>query len=127
LVLLIIFIVTARIVVTPAIAVNLPQAANGEDVQTVLAVAVGPDGALSVNGTPCPDGELTSRARRALAEDPELRAVIQADGDVPHRRVLSLLDRLEGAGVTRVAFGTRRADAAEGTGDPAGAEQGEGT
>ena len=31
--------------------------------------------------------------------------MIQADGDVPHRRVIHVLDQLKGAGITRVAFG----------------------
>jgi biopolymer transport protein ExbD len=51
------------------------------------------------------EGALASKARDALAGDPELRAVIQADGDVPHRRVIRVLDQLKGAGLTRVAFG----------------------
>ena len=55
------------------------------------------------------EDELTEKARAALARDPELRAVIQADGDVPHRRgvIHVLRPTLKEAGVTRVAFGAR--------------------
>jgi biopolymer transport protein ExbD len=61
---------------------------------------------MLVNGAALPNEDgLEERARAALVGDPELRAVIQADGDVPHRRVIHVLDLLKGAGITRVAFG----------------------
>jgi biopolymer transport protein ExbD len=106
LVLLVIFIVTAKIIVTPAVPLDLPRAAHSEEVQVVLSLIVPLDGPVLVNGVPAPTDEaLDGRARAALAGDPELRAVIQADGRVPHRRIVQLLDRLKGSGVTRVAFG----------------------
>jgi biopolymer transport protein ExbD len=106
LVLLVIFIVTAKIIVTPAVPLDLPHAAHGEEVQVVLSVIVPLRGAMLVNGAPLPnDDALTEKARAAAANEPDLRAVIQADGDVPHRRVIQVLDQLRGAGITRVAFG----------------------
>ena len=106
LVLLGIFIVTAKIIVTPAVPLDLPHAAHGEEVQVVLSVIVPVRGPMLVNGAPLPSDEvLSDKARAALAEDRDLRAVIQADGDVPHRRVIHVLDLLKGAGLTRVAFG----------------------
>ena len=106
LVLLVIFIVTAKIIVTPAVPLDLPHAAHGEEVQVVLSVVVPVQGAILVNGAAVPDdAALIENARRALAGDPELRAVIQADGAVPHRRIVHILDLLRDAAVTRVAFG----------------------
>lgn len=106
LVLLVIFIVTAKIIVTPAVPLDLPHAAHGEEVQVVLSVILPPRGPMLVNGVAVThEGDLEAQARTALAANPELRAVIQADGDVPHRRVIQVLDALKGAGVTRVAFG----------------------
>ncbi len=105
LVLLLVFIVTAKMVVNPAVPVDLPQAAQSEAVQTILAVAITPDGALLADGDPCSEEELRTRARQALQQDKELRAVIQADGAVSHRRVMEVLDLLRGEGLTRVAFG----------------------
>ena len=106
LVLLVIFIVTAKIIVTPAVPLDLPHAAHGEEVQVVLSVVVPVQGAILVNGAAVPDDRgLIDDARRALTSDPELRAVIQADGAVPHRRIVHILDLLRDAGVTRVAFG----------------------
>ena len=106
LVLLVIFIVTAKIIVTPAVPLDLPHAAHGEEVQVVLSVIVPSHGPMLINGAPLPsDDALEARARAALAGDAALRAVISADGSIPHRRIVHVLDLLRGAGVNRVAFG----------------------
>lgn len=106
LVLLIIFIVTAKLVVAPAVPLDLPKASQGEEVQVVFSVLLPVDGSILVNGASVPDHDtLSARARAALAEDPQLRAVIQADGELSHRRVIAALDALKRAGVTRIAFG----------------------
>lgn len=106
LVLLIIFIVTAKIVVAPAVPLDLPRASQGQDIQVIFSVLLPRDGSLLVNGMPVADrAVLEARARSALGGNTELRAVIQADGAVPHREVVSVLDTLKRAGVTRIAFG----------------------
>jgi biopolymer transport protein ExbD len=107
LVLLIIFIVTAKIVVTPAVPLDLPKASTSEQLQVVLSVIVPPAGPVLVNGGATPDdAAFLSRARDALSRDPEVRAVINADGATAHRRVIHALDLLRQAGIARIAFGT---------------------
>jgi biopolymer transport protein TolR len=108
LVLLVIFIVTAKIVVTPAVPLDLPKASQSKDLQTVFSVLVPVRGSLSVDGEVLSDAALVDRARAALARDPQLRAVIQADREVSHGRVMGVLDSLEAAGLSRVAFGATR-------------------
>ncbi len=106
LVLLVIFIVTAKIIVTPAVPLDLPHAAHGEEVQVVLSIIMPVRGPILVDGAPLPNDEaLEAKARASVAANPELRAVIQADGEVPHRCVVHVLDQLRGAGIARVAFG----------------------
>ena len=105
LVLLIIFIVTARILVTPAVPLELPKAASSEQLQVVLSVVVPQDGRVFMNGVGMEDAEFLSRARAALAKDADLRAVINADGGTAHRRVIHVLDLLRRAGVEHIAFG----------------------
>jgi biopolymer transport protein ExbD len=106
LVLLLIFIVTARLIVTPAVPMDLPRASHSEQIQTVLSVLLPTDGRILVNGAPVAgDAALVAAARTALARDPELRAVISADGAVPHRQVMTVLDALKRAGLVRIAFG----------------------
>ena len=114
LVLLIIFIVTAKIIVTAAVPLDLPQAAKTEEVQVVFSVIVPERGATMVNGQAVPDdASLGRQAREALSRDAELRAVIQADGAVTHRRLMAVLDALKGAGVSRIAFAALPAEPAK--------------
>ena len=106
LVLLIIFIVTAKMVVAPAVPLDLPHAAHSEAVQIVLSLIVPVTGPTLLNGEPAnDDAALLARAREWQKRDPEIRAVINADGNVPHRRVLHILDVLKSAGIAHVAFG----------------------
>lgn len=105
LVLLIIFIVTAKLVVTPAVPLDLPKASQSEELQSVLAVVVPAAGPMRVDGAPIEEATLAARVRAALAQDREVRAVIQADRAVSHGRVMGVLDVMKAAGLTRVAFG----------------------
>jgi biopolymer transport protein ExbD len=106
LVLLIVLIVTARIVVAPAVPLDLPKAATSEQLQVVLSVIVPVSGPLLVNGAAVPDDDgLLARARDALSKDPDVRAVINADGATVHRKVIHALDLLRQAGIARIAFG----------------------
>ena len=106
LVLLIIFMVTAKLVVSNAIPMNLPKAASGGEVQQILSVNLTADGTCVIDGEPVDVGRpIYDAAKRALERDPEVRAVVQADGDVPHRTVIRAVDLIRQAGLVRIAFG----------------------
>ena len=106
LVLLIIFMVTATIVVTPAVPLDLPRARQSEELQVVFSVVLPASGPTLVNGELArDDAALARQARDAFVRDPSVRAVINADGAVPHRRVIHTLDLVKTAGIARVAFG----------------------
>ena len=114
LVLLIIFMVTAKFVMSRALPMDLPRAATGGEVQSILSIALRADGATLVDGEASPsDAEFLTRARAALTKDAELRAVVQADGTVAHSRVMHALDVLRQAGITRVAFGVEQGPTVE--------------
>ena len=113
LVLLIIFMVTAKFVVTPAVPLDLPTASQTEEVQTIFAVGITPDGEIWVDNHHCPNAELKHKASEALQKAPSLRAVIQADGATPHRRVIEVMDELKLAGIDKVAFGALRYNSQE--------------
>jgi biopolymer transport protein ExbD len=119
LVLLIIFLVTARLVVAPpkGLPLDLPKSASGDTVQVVFAVALYADGRTTVNGDPvATDADLLALARDQHQAHPELRAVVQADGKVLHERVVHAIDLLSQAGVTQIAFGVTLTPPAAGTG-----------
>ncbi|MCY1023540.1 ExbD/TolR family protein [Pyxidicoccus sp. MSG2] len=105
LVLLIIFMVTAKLVVSRAMPMDLPRAATGGEVQQVFSVSLRADGTTYVDGQAVPrDEQVLQLARTALATHPDLRAVVQAEGAVPHSRVMHALDVLRQAGLSRIAF-----------------------
>lgn len=106
LVLLIIFMVTAKLIVSKSVPLDLPKAASGSDIQTVFSVVLSADGITQVDGKTLPnDDAIFPLAKAAREKNPELRAVIKADNAVAHGRVIHVLDILKQAQVGKIAFG----------------------
>ena len=105
LVLLIIFMVTARIIVSQGMPMDLPKSASGEALQTVFAVELTADGKTRIDSEAVGNDEaLTPLAKTAKAKNKDLRAVIRADRKVEHGRVIHVLDLLRRAGIAKIAF-----------------------
>src|ERR1041384_6663116 len=105
LVLLIIFMVTAKIIVSQGMPMDLPKAASGESLQTVFSVELTADGKTRVDSNVVPNDEAVSNlAKDARTRTRDLRAVIRADRKVEHGRVIHVLDLLKRAGVAKIAF-----------------------
>ncbi len=106
LVLLIIFMVTAKMIVSNSLLLDLPQAAKGETIQELFTIEVDAGGAMRVDGEAIrKDSEVVSLAKKALAKNKNLRAVIRADKSVSHGQVVRMLDLLKQAGVAKIAIG----------------------
>ena len=106
LVLLIIFMVTAKIIVSQSVPLDLPKAATGTDVQVVFSIVLAADGSSQVDSKPVVnDDAILPLAKEAHDKNAELRAVIKADSAVPHGRVIHVLDLLKQGGVAKIAFG----------------------
>lgn len=122
LVLLIIFMVTAKLIVSQSLPLDLPKAANGQDVQMQFGVELHAAGELLVNGNKLAnDDAIMPLAKEQLAKTPDLRAVIRADTTVQHGRVIRVLDLLKQAGVAKIAFGVSPVPPQPGAVAPAGA------
>jgi biopolymer transport protein ExbD len=105
LVLLVIFMVTARIIVSQGMPMDLPKAASGETIQTVFSIELTADGKTVVDSAPVPtDDAISGLAKRAKEKNKDLRAVIRADSKVEHGRVIHVLDLLNRTGVSKIAF-----------------------
>jgi biopolymer transport protein ExbD len=105
LVLLVVFMVTARLISQSSVPMDLPRAASGGAEQTIWTITVSQTGETSLDGEVVSGkGVLRARAAQALARTPELRAVIAASRHVEHGAVVTVLDELRMAGLTRVAF-----------------------
>jgi biopolymer transport protein ExbD len=106
LVLLIIFMVTAKLIVSKSVPLDLPKAASGTDVQTVFSIVLAADGTTQIDSKTVPsDDTILASAKAARDKNPELRAIIKADSSVPHGRVIHVLDLLKQAQVAKIAFG----------------------
>jgi biopolymer transport protein ExbD len=106
LVLLIIFMVTAKIIVSQSIPLDLPKAATGAEIQVIFSIVLGANGSTQVDSANVANDEaILGLAHTAHDKNNELRAVIKADAAVPHGRVIHVLDLLKQAGVAKIAFG----------------------
>jgi biopolymer transport protein ExbD len=109
LVLLIIFMVTAKLVMSQALPLDLPKAATAGETQTMFTVTIDQAGALHANGElVTDDAALRRAAERAQRESADLRAVLSASASVSHGRVMHVLDVLRSVGVAKVAFGAEK-------------------
>ena len=110
LVLLIILMVTATAIVSRTIPMELPQATTGEQTPTTLAVSIDRDARLFLDAQEVSVDQLRVLVRQARQGNEELRAVIAADGRVPHAEVVRVIDLLRQEQVTKFAINVRPED-----------------
>lgn len=105
LVVLIIFMVTAPMIMKPSINVNLPKAATGEaTTPSKLNITISGDGQILLDGKSADEAAVQAFAANEAQKNPEVQAIITADRDVPHGRVVSVLDIVKAAGVKKFAI-----------------------
>lgn len=105
LVLLIIFMVTAKLIANQGVPLDLPKAATAGAVQNVFTVSIDNLGSVRVNGRAVAGrAALGEEARRALAADPELRTLISASKQANHGTVMQVVDSMRAVGVSKIAF-----------------------
>lgn len=105
LVLLIIFMVTAKLIAGRAVPLDLPKAATAGITQTMFTVSIDAQGKVHANGQPVAD-DATLRAQTAqeLRKNPELRTVIAASAAASHGSVMHVVDTIRDAGAVKIAF-----------------------
>ena len=105
LVVLIIFMVTAPMFIKPTINVNLPKAATGDaSVPSKLNITIANDGRLNLDGKFVEENDIQSAAVAEVQKNPDIQAIISADKDVPHGKVVGVLDLVKAAGVKKFAI-----------------------
>lgn len=105
LVVLIIFMVTTPLIMKPSINVNLPKAGSGDDTTpSELSIGITADGGLSLNGNPSTEEAITAYAKDLAVKKPDVQAIISADKDVPHGRVVTAIDAVKSGGVKKFAI-----------------------
>jgi biopolymer transport protein ExbD len=105
LVVLIIFMVTAPMIMKPSIPVNLPKGVSGEQtIPTQLTITLTVDGQQQLNGQAADDAAISAKAAELIVKNPDTQAIISADKDVPHGRVVGIIDLVKAAGVKKFAI-----------------------
>ena len=105
LVLLIIFMVTASLIVKETIEIDSPRAANGgETVQGLVNVLVDKDAKLYIDGQPVDEAGLKKDIEQALAKDKDTRAIITADQALNYGNVMHIIDVVKGQGIAKFAL-----------------------
>lgn len=105
LVVLIIFMVTTPFIMKPSINVNLPKAGSGdESTPSELTVSITSDGIVSLNGKLSDEATITAYSKDMAAKKPEVQAIISADKEVPHGRVVAIIDAVKSGGVKKFAI-----------------------
>lgn len=105
LVVLIIFMVTAPMIMKPSIAVNLPKAASGDpSTPSTLSISLSTDGKVLLNGKPADLEQVKTQATAEVGKNSEIQAIIAADREVPHGRVVEMIDIIKQAGVKKFAI-----------------------
>jgi biopolymer transport protein TolR len=107
LVLLIIFMLTAQLIMRQAIEIDLPKAAQATTVKpTTLSITLAANGTLSLDNKPVGAADLRAGIAKTVAADPAHppQALIAADKRVAHGRVVWVLDLVKSLGITSFAI-----------------------
>jgi biopolymer transport protein TolR len=105
LVLLVIFIITAPLMVS-AVKVDLPKAPakSSTDAPKSIAVAVDKAGQVYVDDAPVTLEALAQRFVRSAQTNPETEVQLRADTAVPYGRVVEVMGAAQKAGLNRIGF-----------------------
>jgi biopolymer transport protein ExbD len=105
LVLLVIMMVSATYIVSKSMKVELPKAASQSDsVSSVAAVTLSKEGGLYFNQQPIQEAALVQKFKDAYAANPEVSLIVSADKDVPHGKVVHVIDLAKLEGILKFAI-----------------------
>jgi biopolymer transport protein ExbD len=92
------------------IVVELPSAKTAQSSRELsLTVSLTPDGQTFLNQRPVTRNELAEALQHERVKRPDAQVVINADRQVPHGAVITVLDAVREAGLQRVSFQTEPA------------------
>ena len=119
LVLLIIFMVTANMIVRETVEVDLPRAANTKDktVQGPVMLTMDKDAKIFFDGVEVEGVGLMAKMKDAVEKDKEVRAIISADQSLNYGKVMGLIDLVKEAGIAKFALNIQK-EAKPPTGTP---------
>ncbi len=109
LVLLVIFMVTAPMLVREQMSVNLPKASSGEkSASQSISIVIDKEGKVQFMGKPIAATEIAAAIKAALLQNSNSQAVISADESTKHGDVVRVMDEVKKAGLSRFAIQIQR-------------------
>ncbi|HEY4491846.1 MAG TPA: biopolymer transporter ExbD [Acidobacteriota bacterium] len=102
LVLLIIFMVTARFISEPSIGVSLPKTSQSSRAAVTddnVFLTINDRHQIFLNNASVTPNELGQKIRELLKEKPNMNLVLRADKSIPHGEVMTVLDTVRSEGV----------------------------
>jgi len=112
---LIFFMVSTTFNVTSSLKLELPSShatAQQKEIKQVT-IAISADGKLFVQDEAVTDEELRPRILNATHGDPNIRVVLRADSESHHKRVVYVLDTLQGLNMSKIGIATITSDTQE--------------
>jgi biopolymer transport protein ExbD/biopolymer transport protein TolR len=109
LVLLVVFMITAPLLAS-GLKLDLPAAAVAKplDPKKPIPLSVAKDGRIAVGTDPVTLDTLVDKVRAAAGRDPAATIQLRGDRETPFGDIVAVMDRLAGAGLTRIAIVTDR-------------------
>lgn len=91
------------------IPIRLPKAANSQTVSnSSFAVTIKADGQLYLDDKPTDINLIVANAQMESKRDSSFSVIIRAEKTAEYQKVIELMDKLKGAGVTRFGLATDR-------------------
>ena len=85
--------------------INMPQAAHAEtQLKVTYVVTMKKDGSLWLEDKAIGEQELLTKVAQQQAHNPQFAVVVRADQTLDYGMVMGLLDKIKGAGVTKVGL-----------------------
>ena len=109
LVLLVVFIVTAKLIVARGVEIDKPKAASGGDVQATLKLTIKSNGDLYINDRHyTSDPDAVARIKEIAATTTKPKAIVAGDRATVYAGVMHAIDLVLQAGVTAIALENER-------------------
>ncbi|HVK72219.1 MAG TPA: biopolymer transporter ExbD [Kofleriaceae bacterium] len=105
LVLMIIFMVTARLIVARGVEVEKPKSSVGEDIKGTILITVDKDGAIYVKGEKQPDREAArAKIKKLAGETRDPKAIVAGDTKVAYGAIFGAIELAKSAGIESIAL-----------------------
>ncbi len=105
LVLLVIFMITAPVIMKDSFAIRLPKATSADQKSNAsFGVVVTRQGQILINGQLASPDTLNAQVQQELSNNPDAQALISADGEAKHSDVVKAIDLIKSAGMNRFAL-----------------------